>query len=127
MSPTIFLPILSGLGGAIIGACVSGWFLYRLERRRLKFDLARRLFGYRYSIKGDGFSCAMNEVMAVFSDAKNVLEKMDHLFKALKTTEKSNVHEEALTDFLKAVAKEAKLSQTTLDDNYFLEIFKGKD
>ncbi len=119
---TVIASLLSGL----VGVGVSAWFFYRLERQKQKLDLARRLLGNRYSIKGDAFTCSMNEVIAVFADSDEVLTKMKLLYEALQAPGKSNA-EPALIDFLKAVCKESGLTQTSLNDTYLLKTFNPRD
>jgi len=123
---SVLITIIASLLSGIIGVALSFWFLYRLEKRKLKFDLAKRLLGYRFSISGDEFSCAMNQVIAIFSDSPEVLEAMKVLYNALETPDKQN-SEEALIDFLKAVCKESGLSQIILNDTYFLKTFNARD
>lgn len=119
---TVIASLLSGL----VGVGVSAWFFYRLERHKQKLDLARRLLGNRYSIRGDAFSCAMNEVIAVFADSDEVLTKMKLLYEALQAPGKTNA-EPALIDFLKAVCKESGLTQASLNDTYLLKTFNARD
>lgn len=64
---SVSITIISSLLSGLIGVGVSILVFYKLERHKLKLDLARRLLGYRFDIKGDDFSCAMNEVIAVFA------------------------------------------------------------
>lgn len=125
-SEAIFITLVSSLISGVLGIGVSSWFFYKLERRKLKFDLARRLFGYRFSISGDDFSCAMNEVIAIFADAPEVLKKMEHLFQALENSEKADA-ESALVAFLKSVCKDSGLTQATLNDGYFLKTFNARN
>ena len=122
----IFITIISSLVSGIVGAVLSVWYFYKLERHKLKLDLARRLLGNRYSITGDAFSCAMNEVIAVFSDSEEVLSKMSRLFEALQTHGKPNA-DGALIDFLKEVCKASGLSQLTLNDSYFIKTFNARN
>lgn len=119
---TLVASLLSG----IVGVGVSFWFFFRLERHKLKLDLARRLLGYRFSISGDNFSCAMNEVIAVFSDSPHVLQKMELLYQALQTPGKPNA-DGALVDFLKAVCKSSGLTHVALNDGYLLKTFNARD
>lgn len=122
----ILITIISSLVSGIVGAVLSVWYFYKLERHKLKLDLARRLLGNRYSITGDAFSCAMNEVIAVFSDSEEVLSKMSRLFEALQTHGKPNA-DGALIDFLKEVCKASGLSQVTLNDGYFIKTFNARN
>lgn len=122
----IIVAVLSSLVSGLIGVGVSACFFYRLERHKLKLDLARRLLGHRFSITGDNFSCAMNEVIAVFADSPEVLQKMERLYEALQITGKPNA-EVALVDFLKAVCKNSGLTQATLNDGYLIKTFNARN
>lgn len=119
---TVISSLLSGLAGVF----VSTWVFYKLERHKQKLDLARRLLGNRFSISGDAFSCAMNEVIGVFADSDDVLSKMKSLYDALQAHGKTNA-ETALIDFLKAVCKASGLTQATLHDAYLLKTFNARD
>lgn len=121
----ITVTVISSLLSGLIGVGVSAWVFYKLERHKLRLDLARRLLGHRFLITGDNFSCAMNEVIAVFADKPNVLLKMEKLYEALQTPNKPNC-ETALVDFLKEVCKSSGLTQITLNDTYLLKTFNAR-
>jgi len=122
----IIVTVIASLLSGLIGVVVSAWFFYKIERHKLKLDLARRLLGNRYSITGDNFSCAMNEVIAVFADSQDVLQQMGKLYEALQTPGKPNA-DGALIDFLKAVCKSSGLTQATLNDGYFIKTFNVRN
>lgn len=122
----ITVTIIASLLSGIIGVAVSSWFYYKLERHKLKVDLAKRLLGYRFSITGDDFSCAMNQVLAVFADSPEVLQKMERLYQALETPGKLHA-ETALIDFLKSICKHSGLTQATLNDGYLLKTFNARN
>lgn len=122
----VLVTIVSSLVSGIVGVGVSTWYFYKLERHKLKLDLARRLLGNRYSISGDAFSCAMNEVLAVFADSEDVLSKMARLYDALQAHGKPNA-DGALIDFLKSVCKASGLTQATLNDTYLLRTFNARN
>jgi len=122
----IWVTVLSSLISGIVGVLVSTWYFYKLERHKLKLDLARRLLGNRFSITGDAFSCAVNEVIAVFADSEDVLTKLRGMYEALQAHGKPNA-ETALIDFLKAVCKASGLTQETLNDAYLLKTFNARN
>lgn len=122
----VVVTIVASLISGLFGVGVSSWLFYKLERHKLKLDLARRLLGHRFSIKGDNFSCAMNEVIAVFADSPDVLQKMERLYEALQTQGKPNA-DGALIDFLKSVCKSSGLTQATLNDGYLLKTFNVRN
>ena len=123
---TILITVVASLLSGLVGVGVSGWFFYKLERHKLKLDLPRRLLGYRFSISGDDFSCAMNEVIGVFADCPEVLQKMGSLYETIQTPGKPNV-DGALIDFLKAICKSSQLTQATLNDGYLLKTFNARN
>ena len=122
----IFVTILSSVISGLIGVFVSTWYFYKLERHKMKLDLARRLLGNRFSITGDPFSCAMNEVIAVFADSNEVLNTMGKLYEVLQSHGKPNA-EGALIDFLKAVCRASGLTQVVLNDAYLLKTFNARN
>ena len=122
----IVVTVVSSLVSGIVGAVLSTWYFYKLERHKLKLDLARRLLGKRFSISGDAFSCAVNEVIAVFADSEDVLSKLRGLYEALQAHGKPNA-DAALIDFLKAVCKASGLTQVTLNDAYMLKTFNARN
>lgn len=122
----ILVTLLSSLLSGLIGIGVSSWFYYRLERHKLRLDLARRLLGNRHSIMGSEFSTAMNEVFVVFSDSEDVLKNMERLYETLQIQGKPNA-DSVFTDFLKSVCKASGLNQSTLNDVYFLKTFNAKN
>ena len=122
----IAITVLSSLVSGIVGVLVSTWYFYKLERHKLKLDLARRLLGNRFSITGDGFTCAVNEVIAVFADSDEVLSRLRLLYEALEAHGKPNA-ETALIDFLKAVCKASGLTQGTLNDAFLIKTFNARN
>ena len=122
----ILITLISSLLSGLIGVYVSMWYFYKLERHKMKLDLARRLLGNRFSISGDAFSCAINEVIAVFADSDEVLQKMGKLYEVLQAHGKPNA-DGALIDFLKAVCKSSGLTQAVLNDAYLLKTFNARN
>lgn len=119
---TVISSLISGIGG--VG--LSIWCFYKLERHKLKLDLARRLLGNRYDVCGEAFSCAINEVIVVFADSEDVLSKMANFYEILKKQDKSRT-DDALIDLLNSVCKASRLAQATLNDNYFLKVFNARN
>ncbi len=122
----ILITIVSSLISGLAGVAIAAWFFYRIERYKLKLDLARRLFGYRHSIVGEGFSTAMNEVFVIFAGEDDVIQQMGRLYAAIETPGKPNL-EIVFADFLKSVAKSAGLGKAKLNDAYFIKTFNAKN
>jgi len=125
-SQAVVITLIASLLSGLIGAGISMWYFYKLERHKLKLDLARRLLGNRFSITGDAFSCAMNEVIAVFADSEEVLSMMGRFYEVLQTHGKPNA-DGALIDLLKSVCKASGLTQAVLNDAYLLKTFNPRN
>lgn len=122
----ILVTLVSSLISGLVGVAVASWFFYRIERYKLRLDLTRRLFGYRHSISGEGFSTAMNEVFVVFAGEEAVIQNMGRLYATLETPGKPNL-EVVFSDFLKSVAASAGLGKAKLNDAYFIKTFNAKN
>jgi len=129
--------LFSGLAGVLVGAVITYILQHRLLDKQLaaadkshirtaKFDTARRLFGYRHSIMGDGFSTAMNEVFVVFGDSPSVMRAMGGLYGALSAPGKP-MAEDALISFLKAICDDLGIDYSTLNDSYFIKTFNARN
>lgn len=122
----ILITLVSSVISGLAGVAIAAWFFYRIERYKLKLDLARRLFGYRHSIAGEGFSTAMNEVFVVFAGEEEVIQNMGRLYLVIETPGKPSL-EVVFSDFLKSVAKSAGLGKAKLNDAYFIKTFNAKN
>lgn len=117
----VVVTVISSIVSGILGAVLSVWYFYKLERHKLKLDVARRLLGNRFDLKGDAFSCAINEVIVVFADSEDVLSKMAQFHSAVKVAGANA--DSALLDFIISVCRASGLAQKTLNDTYIMEAF----
>ena len=98
----------------------------RMEKRKLKIDLTKQLLGHRFSIKGEQFSSAMNQVIAIFHDEPRVLKRLEKLHSCLKDPMKRNVHD-AFIDFLQECCIASKIYNQELERSLYIETFNAKD
>lgn len=125
-SEIILVTIVSSLISGLIGVIISFIFFSRLERRKLKVETARKLFGNRHEISGKNFQEAMNEVMIVFSDCSDVIESMENLWKVIETPKgarSEKAAEDALITLMKSICKDLGIKYKKLSDAYFLRFF----
>lgn len=69
----IVTSLLSGLAGALL----STWIFIRRERRRMKLDTLRELWGNKFRMGSPEFLKALNEIFVVYNDSKEVLKKLE--------------------------------------------------
>ncbi|MGN8197915.1 DUF6680 family protein [Salinisphaera sp. RV14] len=114
--------LLSGIAGVVLSFGFYSW----LERRRLKVETARKLFGNRHRVHEHQFQEAINEVMIVFSDSQLVIDAMENLWKVVETPQSSraaNAADDALIQLMKAICADLKIKYKHLPDTYFLRFF----
>jgi hypothetical protein len=118
---TIIAALLSGL----IGVVVSFYFYARLERRKMKMDTARKLFGGKYSQESQAFQEALNEVMLVFADSRDVLRALDDLFTTIQSQQHGGgIGDDKLVRLMKAICQDLGITYKELPEAYFLRSFR---
>jgi len=114
--------ILASLLSGLIGVLISTYFYHKLEKKKIKFDTARHLFGYRYNIQSDGFKKSMNEIFIVYADQPKVIKAMEDLYTALQTPSKPNADDKLVT-LLKEICNDLDIDYSTVNESYFLKTF----
>ena len=119
---TVVASLLSGL----VGVFVSSSFYQRLERRKMKMETARKLFGSKHNMSRNEFQEAMNEVMVVFSDSHPVIAAMDGLWTTLEIPvdkRAPSAAQDKLIKFMKTICDDIGIRYGDLPDAYFLRVF----
>ncbi len=122
----IVLTIITSLLSGLVGVFVSSCFYARLERRRIKMETAKKMFGNRHAISGNSFQEAMNEVLIVFSDSVEVINAIQEFMKVVETPPAAQSHgaaDEALIKLMKAICKNIGVRYKNLPDSYYLKFF----
>lgn len=123
----ILVTIVASLLSGIIGVVVSFYFYSRLERRKMKIETARKLFGAKHEMHGKEFQEAMNELMIVFSDSDEVMSKMENLWTVVATPPQSRgekAADDAMINLMKSMCRNIGIKYKNLSDTYFLKCFK---
>ncbi len=123
---SIIVTIVASLLSGVIGVAVSFVFYTRLERKKLKIDTARKMFGNRYDISGTGFKEALNETMIVFSDSQDVIDNIETFFKVVETPKASrpiDAADQAMIKLMKAICNDLNIKYKNLPESYFLKFF----
>lgn len=122
----VLVTVISSLLSGMIGVVISFVFYAKLEKRKLKLETAKKLFGSRHDISGNTFKDALNEVMIVFSDSQNVIDKIEAFFNIVTTPIQSRAQgasDEALIKLMKAICDDLKIKYKSLPESYFLKFF----
>jgi hypothetical protein len=119
---TIIASLLSGL----IGVIISSIFYSRLEKRKLKMETVKKMFGNKHNTSSNSFQEAMNEVMIVFSDSQDVIDAFEEFFKIAEFPLHSRVNssaDDALIKLMKVMCTDIGIKYKKLPDTYYLKCF----
>lgn len=122
----IVATVISSLLSGLVGVVISFYFFQRLERRKLKMETARKLFGGKHDLGGKEFQEAMNEVMVVFSDSAPVIDAMNDFWTTLQTPKSARVSavvDDRLVRLMKAICLNIGIKYKNLPDAYYLRVF----
>ena|SRR5690554_3330962 len=122
----IILTIASSALSGILGVVISSIFYARLEKRRIKLETARKMFGSKHAISGKEFQESINEVMIVFSDSQEVIDLVQELFEVVSTPRSArapDAADEAMIKLMKGVCKNIGIKYKKLPDSYYLKFF----
>lgn len=120
----IVLTLLSSAVSGILGVFISSAFYSKMEKKRIKLETARKLFGSKHDITGKEFQEAINELIVVFSDNRQVICSVQRLFEVLESPRElraSGAADEALIQLMKAVCKSVGIKYKNLPDSYYLK------
>lgn len=122
----IFITISASLLSGILGSILTLIYMNRMEKRKLKIDLTKQLLGHRFSIQGEQFSSAMNQVIAIFHDEPLVLKRLEKLHSCLKDPMKRNIND-AFIDFLQECCIASKIYNHQLERSLYIETFNARN
>ncbi len=122
----IIVALVSSAISGILSVIISSLFYSRLENRRIKLETARKMFGNKHAITGDAFQESINEIIIVFSDSHDVVEKVKNLFDVAQmpiSARAPNAADDALIKLMKSICKNIGIKYKDLPDLYFLKYF----
>ena len=114
--------LISSLASGLLGVIISTFYYRRYEERKIKLDTARRILGFRYDIRSEGFTQALNEAFVVFHDSPRVTQALGEFHEVI-TLEHSKIANEKLICLFKAVCDEVGVAYDAFNDSYFLQPF----
>ena len=116
--------IISSLLSGIIGVIISIIYHRRYEIYRAKLETLKNLVGYRNDVKGAEFSKALNEILIVFQDSKEVLEMLENFREKLISNQDNNdLVNSYLLKLVKTMCKNLKVDISKVNDDNFLQAF----
>lgn len=118
--------IVSSLLSGILGVVISIIYHRKYEKYRAKLETLRNLVGYRSDVRSVEFSKALNEILIVFQDSKEVLEAMENFREKLILNQNNNLANSYLLKLVKAMCKNLKIDINKVNDDNFLQAFNIK-
>jgi len=121
------LIIISSLLSGLIGVIVSNKYYHKNEIRRAKLQVLQQLLGNRHDLKGQSFTEALNKILVVFYDSKEVLFALKEFHETIISSQKTkDITDQKFLDLLKTMCIYLEINIEPLTDNYFLQAFNVK-
>ena len=131
------ITIISYLFSGSVGVGISAWYYRRYEKRKQKYEVLRRIVGYRFVLVESKtfevdmktpevvaqFFSALNEVMVIFHDSPEVIKALQDFHRDLKVPNRPN---DNLVTLIKKMCKVLDIKNTELNDEFLLRPFCGR-
>jgi hypothetical protein len=119
----IIAAIISGLLGVIISLI----YYRRHEKYSRKLQTLKDFAGYRYDIRGEAFTRAMNEIFIVFSDSTKVKQALKKFYEnTMSPMRSSTLADQYLVELFKSMCEDLNIKTSDFTDSFFLTAFNIK-
>ena len=116
--------IISSLLSGIIGVIISIIYHRKYEKYRAKLETLKNLVGYRSDVRSAEFSKALNEILIVFQNSREVLKAMENFREKLILGQgNNNLANSSLLKLVKTMCKNLKIDINKVNDDNFLQAF----
>ena len=122
----VLITIISSLISGIAGVLISIIYHKKAERRQTKINTLKQFVGYRYDLKGEHFTKALNEIFVVFQDSKSVLEKLNEFHEIIVSGQKTLANDKLIALF-KEMCKNLDIDPNKYNESLFLKAFNVKE
>lgn len=118
----VLITILSSLISGIAGVAISIIYHKKAEKRQEKINTLKQFVGYRYNLKGEQFTKALNEIFVVFQDSQAVLDKLN-AFHEVIVSGQVNIANDKLIALFKEMCKDISIDPGKFSESLFLKAF----
>ncbi len=118
----VLITIISSLISGIAGVIISIIYHRRAEKRQAKINTLKQFAGYRYNLKGEHFTKALNEIFVVFHDSKSVLDKLNEFHEIIVSGQKTIANDKLIALF-KEMCKELSIDPNKYSESLFFKAF----
>ena len=109
--------IIGALLSGVVAVIVSTIYYRRYEHRKAKLDTLKRFAAYRYDVKGEEFSRALNEIFIAFVESRDVLKALSDYHEKVTAKQASLDH---LVKLFKAMCNDLNIAYDQFNDSFFL-------
>jgi len=122
----VLITIISSLISGIIGVVISIIYHKRAEKRQAKINTLKQFVGYRYDLKGEHFTKALNEIFVVFQDSQLVLDRLSEFHEIIVSGQKIIANDKLVVLF-KEMCKDLDIDPSKFSESLFLKAFNVKE
>jgi hypothetical protein len=121
----IIAAVISGL----LGVIVSLIYYRRHEKYQMKLKTLKDFTGYRYDLRSENFTRAMNEIFIVFSNSTKVKQALKKFYENRMTPapmRNATLADQYLVELFKSMCEDLKIKTSDFTDSFFLSAFNVK-
>ncbi len=122
----VLITIISSLISGALGVIISIAYHRRAEKRQQKLNTLKQFVGYRYDLKGEHFTKALNEIFVVFQDSEEVLNKLNK-FHEIIVSKQTTLANDKLISLFKEMCKDLSIDPSKYSESLFLKAFNVKE
>lgn len=122
---SIEITIISSLISGVIGVIISIIYYRKHEKYQIKINTLKSFVAYRYDVKGEKFTIALNEIFIVFQDSKKVLESLNK-FHEITVSRQERLADDYLIRLFKAMCEDLKINPNKYSESFFMRPFNTK-
>lgn len=122
----ILITIISSLVSGIAGVVISIIYHKRAEKRQAKINTLKQFVGYRYDLRGEHFTKALNEIFIVFQDSQSVLKKLNEFHKIIVLGQKEIANDKLILLFTE-MCKDLDIDPSKYSESLFFKAFNVKE
>ncbi len=116
----VLITIISSLISGIVGVIISIIYHRRAEKRKIKINTLKQFVGYRYDLKGEHFTKALNEIFIVFQDSESVLSKLNEFHEVIVSSQRE-LADDKLIILFKEMCKDLSIDPNKYSESLFFK------
>lgn len=121
----ILITIISSIISGVLGVIISNKYQKKTLVKQAKIETLKNFVGYRYDIKGEQFTKAINEIFIIFQDSQDVIDKLNSFHESV--VNKNALGDHKLYQLFTSMCNDLKYDTHKFSETSFMSVFNVKN